>query len=228
MRVISVNVGQPREVLWHGKTVLTGIFKEPVAGPVRLRALNLDGDRQADLMVHGGPEMAVYVYPSEYYSYWRGELPGVAQSWGMFGENLTVAGLSDETVCIGDHFRIGSAEVAVTQPRVPCYKLGLKFGRDDMVKRFLASERTGFYLRVLHEGEVAAGDAITLLARHPAGVRVVEILRLYSGERDNLDALRRAAGLDALAAVWREYARDRIGRLEGHVKGHATGEAPTS
>ena len=214
MRVISVNVGQPREVEWKGRRVLTGIFKEPVAGPVALRALNLDGDRQADLTVHGGPDKAVYVYPREHYDYWRRELPKMDLPWGMFGENLTVEGLNEETTSIGDRFRIGSAEVIVTQPRMPCYKLGLKFGRDDILKRFLASERTGFYLRVLQEGEVAAGDVITLLARDPLGVRIGDITRLYTSERHNLDLLRRAIAVEALPASWRDYFQERVERLE--------------
>jgi MOSC domain-containing protein YiiM len=210
MRVISVNVGQPREVEWKGRRVLTGIFKEPVAGPVALRARNLDGDRQADLTVHGGPDKAVYVYPREHYNYWRRELPKMDLPWGMFGENLTVEGLNEETTSIGDRFRIGSAEVIVTQPRMPCYKLGLKFGRDDILKRFLASERTGLYLRMLTEGEVAAGDTITLLSRDPAGVHVGDITRLYASERHNLDLLRRAIAVDALPASWRDYFQERV------------------
>src|SRR5215475_11619337 len=148
MKVISVNVGLPRTVQWKGKSVSTGIFKAPVSGRVPLRSLNFDGDRQADLSVHGGPDKAVYVYPREHYDYWREELPEVEAPWGMFGENLTVEGMSEEAISIGDRFRVGSAEVIVTQPRMPCYKLALKFGRDDILKRFLESERTGFYLRV--------------------------------------------------------------------------------
>ena len=205
MRVISVNVGLPRAVEWKGRQVLTGIFKEPVAGPVAVRALNLDGDRQADLSVHGGPDKAVYVYPREHYDYWRRELPDMELPFGMFGENLTVEGLDEEAVSIGDRFRVGSAEVIVTQPRMPCYKLGLKFGRDDILKRFLESERTGFYFRVLREGEVAAGDAITLLAPDPAGVRIGDITRLYTHERNNLDLLRRAIAVEALPVSWRDY-----------------------
>jgi MOSC domain-containing protein YiiM len=213
MRVISVNVGQPREVEWKGRRVLTGIFKEPVAGPVALRTLNLDGDRQADLSVHGGPDKAVYVYPRERYDYWRRELPDMEWPFGMFGENLTVEGLDEEAVSIGDRFRVGSAEVIVTQPRMPCYKLGLKFGRDDILKRFLESEHTGFYFRVLREGEVAAGDAITLIAHDPAGVRVGDITRLYTYERNNLDLLRRAIAVEALPASWRDYFHEHVERL---------------
>src|SRR6266700_1977581 len=165
MQVISVNVGQPREVIWKGQIVETGIFKKAVEGRIAVRRLNLEGDRQADLTVHGGLEKAIYAYPAEYYHFWREQFPEMDLPWGMFGENLTVEGLLDETVHIGDRFRVGSAHVVVTQPRVPCYKLGLKFGRDDILKRFLQSGLTGFYFAVLKEGEVAAGDPIRLLHR---------------------------------------------------------------
>ncbi len=175
-RLISVNVGVPREVAKRGKTVTTGIFKEPVEGRVRLRRLNLDGDRQADLSVHGGVNKAVYVYATEHYDYWRKELPHLDLPWGMFGENFTTEGLLDDAVRIGDRFQIGSAEVVVTQPRFPCYKLGVRFGRADMVKRFLASGRTGFYLAVLKEGEVGAGDPIELIGRDEGNVTVAQIV----------------------------------------------------
>jgi MOSC domain-containing protein YiiM len=161
MKVVSLNLGLPQTVQWKGKAVSTGIFKASVSGRIALRPLNFDGDRQADLSVHGGPDKAVYVYPAEHYAYWRRELPDMALPWGMFGENLTTEGLQEEDALqVGDRFRIGSAEVVVTQPRLPCFKLGLRFGRDDIVRRFLASGRTGFYFRVVGEGDVAAGDPI--------------------------------------------------------------------
>ena len=158
MKIVSLNVGLPRTVQWKGKAVSTGIFKTPASGRIRLRSLDFDGDRQADLSVHGGPDKAAYVYASEHYAYWRSELPDVALPWGIFGENLTTEGLDEGALQVGDRFRIGSAEVMVTQPRLPCFKLGLRFGRDDMVKRFLASGRLGFYFRVIAEGEIAAGN----------------------------------------------------------------------
>lgn len=136
MRLISVSVGLPREVAWKGKPVTTAIFKEAVQGPILLRSLNLDGDRQADLSVHGGVDKAVYVYPTEHYDYWRSELSGQELPWGSFGENFTTTGLLEGAVHIGDRFCIGSAEVVVTQPRLPCYKLSIKFGQADRVKRF--------------------------------------------------------------------------------------------
>ncbi len=158
MNLISVNTGLPREVIWHGIQVTTGIFKQPIEGRVALRKLNLDGDRQADLTVHGGEHKAVYCYPLAHYGYWREELPGQALPMGAFGENFTTDGLLEDSVHIGDRFSVGSAEVIVTQPRLPCYKLGVRFQSDDMVKRFLASGRTGFYLAVTREGEVGADE----------------------------------------------------------------------
>lgn len=209
-KLISVNVGLPRTVEWKGKTVTSGIFKEPVEGCIRLRRLNLEGDQQADLAVHGGPDMAIYAYPAEHYAYWQEELPHKELPWGMFGENFSVEGLLEEFVNIGDCFRVGSAEVALTQPRMPCYKLGMKFGLDDMVKRFLASRRTGFYFRVLKEGQVAAGEAIELIRRDENNVTVADITRLYL--RDNLSPAmwQRAVELEFLPESWRGYFRKQI------------------
>src|ERR1700676_1368513 len=164
MKVQSVNTGLPREVTWRGRSVITGIFKEPVHGRVALRKLNLDGDRQADLSVHGGEYKAVYCYPVAHYDYWKRELPGRDLPMGMFGENFTTEGLSEDSAPLGDRFSCGSGQLVVTQPRLPCYKLGVKFGSDDMVRRFLASGRTGFYLAVTREGEVGAGDAIKVIS----------------------------------------------------------------
>ena len=205
MRILSVNVGLPREVTWQGKLVTTGIFKEPVKAPVMLRTLNLDGDQQADLTVHGGVDKAVYVYPSEHYGYWRAELPEVDLSWGMFGENFTTEGLLEETVYIGDRFRIGDAQVVVTEPRMPCYKLGIKFGRADIIKRFLTSRRTGFYFAVAREGMVSAGDAIEFIGRDQREISVADITRLYAFEKNDLKGLRRAIGVEALPESWKGY-----------------------
>src|SRR5580693_1584465 len=179
MKLVSVNTGLPREVMWHGINVTTGIYKQPVKGRVALRRLNLDGDRQADLSVHGGEHKAVYCYPSAHYEYWKGELPGRELPTAIFGENFTTEGLLENAVHLGDRFSVGSAEVIVTQPRLPCYKLGVRFQSDDMVKRFLLSARTGFYLAVTREGEVGAGDEMSLLAQDPNAVPVSEITRLY-------------------------------------------------
>src|SRR6266702_2754431 len=215
MKIVSLNVGMPREVPWHGRSVTTGIFKEPVAGRVALRKLNLDGDRQADLTVHGGEYKAVYCYPVEHYGYWKKELPGRELPMGMFGENFTVHGLLEEEVHLGDRFSLGTAEVVVTQPRLPCYKLGVRFGSDDMVKRFLVSGRTGFYLAVLREGEVGAGDEMKLMAREANAVAVSEITRLYVAKRfgeAEIRAVRRALRVPELPESWKEYFRERLGQ----------------
>jgi len=219
MTIVSVNVGLPRPVPWRGMTVETGIFKAPVSGPVMLRELNFDGDRQADLSVHGGPEKAVYAYPSEHYDYWRRELPDMALPnlpWGMFGENLTTVGLDESSVNIGDEFRIGGVIVRVTQPRMPCYKLGIKFGRADMIKRFLDSGRSGFYFSVVEQGVVQAGDSIELIepiGGDSARLAVADVVRLYAREKNNTDLLRRAISAQALTESWRDYFAQRLNRI---------------
>jgi MOSC domain-containing protein YiiM len=195
VRVVSVNIGLPRELTWRGKPARTGIYKEPVAGRVPLRRLNLDGDRQADLRVHGGPEKAVYAYPSEYYELWSRERPELEFGPGTFGENLTTEGLLDGDVCIGDRFRFGTAELVVTQPRLPCFKLGIKMGREEFVTEFLERGLYGFYLAVAREGEVEAGDPIVVLSRDPHRVGVNELARLYVRDRNDVESMRRAAEL---------------------------------
>lgn len=212
-KLISVNVGLPRLVMNNGEPVSTGIFKEPVAGRVMVRTLNLEGDRQADLSVHGGPSKAVYVYPSEHYDYWKHELPEMKLPWGMFGENFTSTGLFESELNIGDKFRIGSAVVMVTEPRMPCYKLGIKFGRSDIVKKFLASERTGFYFAVLQEGEVGVGDRIELIERSKRSIKVSDITRLYTREKHNTDLLRRAIEVEAVPDSWKNYFQHRLEKL---------------
>jgi MOSC domain-containing protein YiiM len=211
MRLISVCVGVPRAADWKGKPVTTGIFKQPVDGRVMMRSLNLDGDRQADLTVHGGPEKAVYAYPVEHYAYWRQEFSNDELPWGAFGENLTVEGLLESEVNIGDRFRIGTAEVMVTQPRFPCFKLNLKFGRDDMVKRFLNSRLSGIYFSVVQEGEIGAGDAITLVSRDEHNVTVADIVQIYVREASD-DLVRRAIQVPALAADLRTYFQEQSKR----------------
>jgi MOSC domain-containing protein YiiM len=205
MKVLSVNVGLPREVTWQGKRVTTGIFKEPIQGRVMMRTLNLDGDQQADLTVHGGVSKAVYAYSSEHYNYWRTELPGMDLSWGTFGENFTTEGMFEDAVYIGDRFRIGETEVMVTEPRMPCYKLGIKFGRADIIKRFLASRRTGFYFAVMREGMVGAGDDVELIGREQQEISIADITRLYAFDKDDLKSLRRAIQVEALPESWKGY-----------------------
>jgi MOSC domain-containing protein YiiM len=204
MQLVSLNTGLPREVNWHGAVVTTGISKQPVKGRVALRKLNLDGDRQADLTVHGGEFKAVYCYPLVHYDYWKRELPGRDLPMAIFGENFTADGLLENSVHLGDRFSVGSAEVVVTQPRLPCFKLNLKFGRDDMVKRFLASHFTGFYFRVLREGEVGAGDEIVPVHLDENHVSVRDIVGLYLGENDSQELRERALRVEYLAKVWRD------------------------
>ena len=204
MRLLSIQVGQPREVSWNGRIVTTGIFKEPVEGPVFLRTLNLDGDGQADLTVHGGAAKAVYAYPSEHYAAWRAELPDFGLAWGGFGENFTTEGLLEEEVHIGDRFRIGEAEVTVTQPRMPCFKLGIRFGDPGMVERFLERSWPGFYLSVAREGLVRPGDAVERLGRDPNGVPVTDMYSLFSsGDLDPASA-ERALRIKALPEMWKK------------------------
>ena len=213
VKLVSVNVGLPREVSWKGKTVTTGIFKAPVDGPVALRRHNLEGDRQADLSVHGGPTKAVYVYSSQHYEYWRGELPDADLGWGAFGENLTVDGGDEETINIGDEFQVGSARVVVTEPRMPCYKLGIRFGREDMVKRFLKSQRSGFYFGVVEEGRIQAGDSLERVLEHPAGLRVADVTRLYTTDRASEPLLRKAVSVEVLPDRWRGFFEHQLERL---------------
>jgi MOSC domain-containing protein YiiM len=196
--------------------VTTAIYKEPVKGRVAVRTLNLDGDRQADLSVHGGASKAVYCYPAAHYQYWRAELPGRELPSGSFGENFTVDGLVEDSVHIGDRFTVGSAQVVVTQPRLPCYKLGLRFETDVMVKRFLASGRTGFYLAVIREGDVGAGEKMVMTYREPSSVPLPWILRLYVTKhysREDIADVRHALMAPALPDSWKEYFRERLARV---------------
>jgi MOSC domain-containing protein YiiM len=212
MKIVSVNVGLPRPVSWRGRRIMTGIYKDPIEGRVRVRRTNLDGDRQADLSVHGGPDKAVYVYPSEHYPFWRRELELEDLPWGSFGENLTTEGWWEDEVHVGDRFRIGTAEFTVTQPRMPCFKLAVKFDREDIVETFLESGRPGFYLAVTQEGELGAGDAMERTHEDENGVTVVDVVRLYMdrhGESDP-DLLRRTVAVEALAEGWREHFRKRL------------------
>lgn len=212
MKLLSLNVARPRLIVYQGRTINTGIFKEPVSGPVQLRTLNLDGDRQADLTVHGGPNKAVYGYASEHYPYWRDELPGVNLPWGAFGENFTTTGLAEDELHVGDRFQIGSAIVTVRQPRMPCYKLAAKFRRDDIIDRFLVSGRSGFYFSVEQEGSVAVEDEFQLLKRNNPGITIAEMNRVIARDRYNRDLLRRAIATEALPEGWREYFSERLDR----------------
>jgi MOSC domain-containing protein YiiM len=205
MKLVSVNVGLPRDVEWRGETVRTSIFKSPVAGRVRVRAQNIDGDRQSDLSVHGGIDKAVYGYASEHYPFWRSELGLAELPWGSFGENLTTDGVTEEELCIGDRIRCGSAELAATQPRQPCYKLGVRFGRPDVVRRFQKSGRSGFYFAVTREGEIGAGDSIELVKTTGDRISIADATRAFYDRRADPALLRRLAALPALAGGWREH-----------------------
>lgn len=216
MRLISLNVGLPQETTWHGRSVTTAIYKQPVEGRVALRKVDLDGDRQADLTVHGGPHKAVYCYPLEHYSYWKKELPDRDLTMGNFGENFTTEGFLEDSVHLGDRLAVGSAETVVTQPRLPCFKLGIRFQSDGMVKRFLESKRTGFYLAVLREGEVGAGDEIRVIASDPIAVPVSQITRLYIAKRwaeEDAAYVRRALQVAALPDSWKQYFCERLERV---------------
>ena len=212
MKIVSVNVGMPQDALWQGKVIRTGIFKEPVTAPVAVHLTNLEGDGQAEISVHGGRDKAVYAYPEEHYSYWKEEFPEVERSWGIFGENLTTSGLDEETVYIGDRFRIGSAELHVTQPRMPCLKLGLRFGRKEIVKSFLASRRSGWYCSVDSEGIVTAGDTIELVDREPESVSVKEVLELHETKNPERRVLEKVVRIRGLSEAWRESFRKKLVR----------------
>ena len=205
MKLLSVSVGRPREIQWRGETVLTSIFKDPVEGRVRVGWLNLEGDEQSDLSVHGGVDKAVYAYPGEHYPLWREDLPGMDLSWAFFGENLTTEGLDEQTVHIGDRLRIGSAEFLVTQPRMPCFKLAIRAGRQEIGKLMLQSGRSGFYLSVQQEGEVAAGDPIQVIDVDERGLSVADVVSLYATRKADSDLLRRAAEHPVLPDTWRDY-----------------------
>jgi len=207
--LISVNTGKPRNVDNGGKAVRTSIWKTPREGRVAVRTLNVDGDEQSDLTVHGGTYKAVYCYPSEHYAYWRGELPDADLPWGAFGENLTLEGLLETEVCIGDRFRIGTAEFQVTQPRQPCFKLQIRHRRDDLIKRFVDASRPGFYVAVTQEGTIGKGDAVQYLEHASPGMSVREIFMLHYDDRGKHDDLRRAAALTALSPGWREHFQKR-------------------
>jgi MOSC domain-containing protein YiiM len=210
MKLVSVNVSLPKLVVHDGGMVLTGIFKEPVSGRVRVTPLKLEGDGQADLKVHGGVHKAVYAYPFEHYDHWRRELRRNDFGYGQFGENLTVQGLLEDSVHIGDVFRVGSALLQVSQPRTPCFKLGIKMGTQSFLKPFLRSGRVGFYLRVLEEGEVEAGDPIQAVRTDPARLSVREVSRLMYLDKSDLEGAKQAAAVEALTPSWRQSFEERV------------------
>ena len=213
-KILSINVSLPEEIDFEGQKVTTGIFKEPIEGRIMLRTLNLDGDKQADLTVHGGPDKAVYAYPIEHYEFWHKVYPDMEMPNGMFGENFTIEGLMESEVSVGDAFEIGSSKVIATQPRMPCYKLGVKFGRMDVLKKFLASGRSGIYFKVLKEGQVGAGDSIVRIKNDTNRVGIGDIVRLYASDREDINTMRRAVKVEALPEGWRDYFLEQIRRVE--------------
>lgn len=204
MKLLSVNVSLPKDIAYRDKTISTGIFKETVQGRVMLRELNLNGDGQADLVGHGGIYRAVYVYSIEHYDYWQRELGRNDFTYGQFGENFTVEGMLEDNIHIGDVFRIGDALVEVPQPRVPCYKLGIKMGSPQFVKTFLTSGRVGFYFRVLQEGEVGAGDIIERVRVDPERLTVRAAHQLLYFDKENVEGLQKALRISALSPGWRD------------------------
>jgi MOSC domain-containing protein YiiM len=213
-KLISINVSLPNEVDFEGQKVITSIFKEPIEGRIILKTLNLDGDKQADLTVHGGLDKAVYAYSIEHYEFWRKVYPDIKMPNGMFGENFTTEGLMEAEVNVGDVFEIGSSKVIATQPRMPCYKLGVKFRRMDVLKKFLASGRSGIYFKVLEEGEVGAEDSIIQIKKDPTRVGISDIVRLYATDREDINMMRRAVKVEALPEGWKDYFYEQIRRVE--------------
>lgn len=211
MKVVSVSVGKPQVIQTDNEGfVSTAIFKKQVEGRVKVKEFNLEGDAQADLTVHGGWSKSVYVYPYEHYAFWKSELPELEFENGNFGENLTTEGLLETEVFIGDKLRIGTAEFAVTEPRMPCYKLGVRFGRSDIIRRFLQSRRSGFYLTVLKTGEIGAGDSVEILSRDENKVSVTDIVRLYVQDKNDMETINRALKVGLLPEGWKEVFRKRL------------------
>jgi MOSC domain-containing protein YiiM len=210
VEVVSVNVGMPRLVTWRGDVIKTGIFKQAVPGVRPLRRFNLEGDRQADLSVHGGKDKAVYAYASEHYDYWRTKWPRPDYPWGIFGENLSTSGLLEEDVCIGDEFQIGTARLVVTQPRMPCLKLGIRFGDCEIIKRFLESRRPGIYFGIVDEGALGPGDRIEQVRSDPHRLNLVEVLELILDTSAPKSKLERALAVPALADDWKKDFTNRL------------------
>ena len=210
MKIVAISVGRPRQLQWRGRSVKTSIFKTPVSHRVHVTTTNIEGDEQSDLSVHGGPEKAIYAYPAEHYDFWRRELPDADLAWGAFGENFTTEALLEDEVWIGDRYRVGTAELVVTQPRMPCYKLAIRFEQIEMVKRFLESRRSGFYFAVEREGDVGTGDAIERVARNERRLSVADVVQLYAADSANQPLLESASNHPSLPAAWREYFRKRL------------------
>ena len=210
MQVVSVNVSKPKDVVHDGAVVSTGIFKEPVKGRLWVRKLGIEGDGQADLTAHGGPDQAVYAYPVEHYAYWEEQFGRDPLPFGQFGENLSITGIDEASARVGDTLKIGTAVLQVTQPRLPCYKLGIRMGAGKTFpKRFQKSGRVGFYLRVIKEGELAAGDRIERVDV-PDSVTIIEFLKVYGSKRPSRRAISRVLAAPGLSHAWRTYLEDML------------------
>ena len=214
MKLISVNVGLPTKVKFGNEIVTTGIFKNPVFKRINLKKLNLEGDRQADLSVHGGPDKAVYSYPSEYYSFWKKDFPDISFNWGMFGENLTTEDLFESNVNIGDTFQIGSSQVVATQPRMPCYKLGVKFGRMDIIKKFLESGKSGIYFKVVKEGEIGVDDPIKLIKKDKNDITIKHLVDLVTKDKENTILMEKIVKVQDLPQGWKYYFFEKLSQLK--------------
>jgi MOSC domain-containing protein YiiM len=206
MKIISVNVGMPRLVEYNGEPIVTAIYKSPVGGKVKAGELNLAGDAQADLRVHGGASKSVYAYPFEHYEFWQNQYPNKDLPHAIFGENLTTEGILETEICAGDKIRVGTAEFIVTEPRFPCFKLGIRFERKDIIRRFQKSRRSGFYLSVAKTGEIEAGDAIEFVERDPHRVTIEELVRL-TGDKNSSEIARRALKVESLPERWKQNIR---------------------
>jgi MOSC domain-containing protein YiiM len=182
MKILSTNIGEAREVMWNGAPIMTGIYKEPVES-ITMRKFYVEGDNVSDPEVHGGEYKAVYGYPSEHYPFWRKEYPNMDMPWGMFGENITTEGLFENEIVVGSLYRVGTALLEVTEPRMPCYKLGIKFGRVDIIRRFLKSRKSGFYFTVIEEGSAKPGDRITLEHSGDTGYTILDVVNRYARKK---------------------------------------------
>ncbi|MBT2293364.1 MOSC domain-containing protein [Paenibacillus albidus] len=219
----SLNVGMPKQVPYLKKEIMTGIHKAPVHGPLYLSRIQLDGDGQADLVHHGGVDKAVCVYPYEHYPYWEREM-GRELSFGAFGENLTITGFTEEEVCIGDIFSIGGATVQISQPRQPCFKLSVKYGLPELPLRVQETGYTGYYFRVLEEGQVDPQDELILRERHSAGRTVAYANRIMHQDKDNRSGIEALLAVDALSASWQATLRKRLGGDETSMAARLNGE----
>jgi MOSC domain-containing protein YiiM len=213
MQVLHVNRAEPQTVVINGKDVLTGIYKEPVEGAIPVHKLGMEGDGQADLTVHGGPFQALYAYPVEHYAYWENELGAEPFPPGTFGENLTLEGLLETSVYIGDVYRIGTLVVQVTSPRIPCFKFGNKVNKPDILKPFLQSGRSGFYLRVVEEGSVAAGTPVEILSQDPRHITVRDLLGMFRLGEGTAESIKQALEVDALSPIVRKDLEARLAKM---------------